>query len=132
MVVPGAEPPSVPEREVLALAQREGVVAFEVPGAELPHFKEGVHEHVTFDAILWRYGLTDPAFLGLTKTVRIAGGGSGDEPEALGPEAAATGFRRRSKDDIEDPREPFPIYSALYACRAWKLEEDGRLEHTGR
>ncbi|MEM0129641.1 MAG: chromate resistance protein, partial [Thermoplasmata archaeon] len=65
------------------------------------------------------------------KIVRVADGGSGDEIEAAGLEAAATGFRHVAKDDLENQRLQFPLYDALYAYCEWKLEEHGHLDHTG-
>ena len=61
----------------------------------------------------------------------MADGGTGAEPEAAGLEAAATGFRLLAKDDHENQRLQFPLYDALYAYCKWRLEEGGRLEHTG-
>ncbi len=131
-VDPEAEFHYVPKDEVLSFAQREGAIPFDTPGAELHHFEDGGQEYVSFDAIVRKYGLRDPALLELAKIVRVADGGSGTEPEAAGLEAAATGFRLISKDDHENQRGQVPLYDALYAYCKWRLEEGGGLEHTGR
>ncbi len=121
----------VPRDRVLEVAKREGATPFDTPGAELFHYEEGGEEFVTFDAVIRRYKLRDPALLELAKIVRVADGGSGKALEAAGLEAAATGYRLIAKDDLENQRLQFPLYDALYAYCRWRLEEGGRLEHTG-
>ncbi len=122
----------VPKDKVMEVAQREGAIPFDVPGAELYHYEEKGEQRVTFDAVIKKYKLSDPALLVLARIVRVADGGSGDEVEAAGLEAAATGFRLMSKDDWENQRLQFPLYDALYAYCKWKAEENGQLEHTAR
>lgn len=122
----------VPKEKVMDVAKKEGAVPFDVPGAELYHFEENGEEFVSFDAVIKKYRLKDPALLELAKIVRVADGGSGREVEAAGLEAAATGFRRIARDDLENQRLQFPLYDALYAYCRWKIEEKGTLEHTGR
>ena len=121
-----------PKEEVMKVAKREGATPFDTPGAELHHYEENGREFVSFDAIIRKYGLKDPALLELAKIVRVADGGSGNEAEAAGLEAAATGFRMMTKDDFENQRLQFPLYDALYTYCKWKVEEGGRLEHTVR
>ena len=121
----------VPNERVLQVAKSEGAIPFDTPGAELHHYEEGGKEYVSFDAVIKKYKLKDPALLELAKIVRAADGGSGREPEAAGLEAAATGFRRMAKDDLENQRLQFPLYDALYSYCKWKVEEGGKLEHTG-
>jgi hypothetical protein len=119
----------VPRERVMEVA-KEGATPFDYPGAELHHFEENGQEFVSFDAIIKKYKLTDPALLELAKIVRVADGGSGSEIEAAGLEAAATGFRLMAKDDFENQRLQFPLYDALYTYCRWKVEEKGKLEHT--
>ena len=76
------------------MAKETGAIPYDAPGAELHHFEAHGHEYVSFDAIIRKYRLTDPALLELAKIVRRADGGSGEAPEAAGLEAAALGFRR--------------------------------------
>lgn len=122
----------VPKEQVMAVAEREGAIPFDAPGAELHHFRDGDQEFVSFDALIRKYGLTDPALLELAKIVRVADGGSGRAPEAAGLEAAAIGFRRIAKDDLENQRLQFPLYDALYAYCKGKEEGRGVREHTER
>lgn len=114
-VDPSAEFLYVAADAVLATAQREGAIPFDVPGAELGHFEDAGRRFVTFDAIVRKYGLHDPALEQLATVVRVADGGSGASPEAAGLQAAATGFRLIARDDLENQRLQFPLYDALYA-----------------
>lgn len=131
-VDPKAEFLYVPKEKVSEVAKKEGAIPFDIPGAELDHFREDGQEFVTFDAIIRKYHVRDPAVLELAKIVRVADGGSGREIEAAGLEAAATGFRMTSGDDLENQRLQFPLYDALYAYCKWRLEQGGHLEHSAR
>lgn len=131
-VDPAAEFLYVPAEKVLETAKIEHATPFDVPGAELNHFEEDGERFVTFDAVIRRYKLADPALLALARIVRVADGGSGDESEAAGLEAAATGFRQIARDDHENQRLQFPLYDALYAYCRWRLEEGGTLQHARR
>jgi hypothetical protein len=106
----------VPKEEVLVVAKREGAIPFDTPGAELHHYQEGEVEYVSFDAVVRKYKLRDPAVLELAKIVRAAdGGGPVDAPEGAGLAAAASGFRATAADDHENLRLQFPLYDALFA-----------------
>lgn len=130
-VDPEAEFLYVPGESVMEVARSRGATPFDTPGAELHHYEESGKEYVSFDAIIRKYKLVDPALLALARIVRVADGGSGQEPEAAGLEAAATGFRLMARDDHENQRLQFPLYDALYAYCQWKVEKGGKLEHTG-
>ena len=129
---PSAEFLYVPKEKVMQVAKTEGAIPFDTPGAELHHYEEAGKEYVSFDAVIRKYKLRDPALVELAKIVRVADGGSGSEIEAAGLEAAATGFRMIAKDDLENQRLQFPLYDALYAYCQWKADQGGKLEHTGR
>lgn len=130
-VDPDAEFLFVPADRVREVAAKEGAIAFDAAGVELTHYKEGVKEFVSFDAIIRKYGLSDPALLELAKIVRGADAKIPDAPpESAGLEAAALGFRQKAKDDFENMRLQFPFYDALYEyCRS-RVAGTGRLEHT--
>ena len=129
---PKAEFLYVPNDQVMKVAKEQSATPFDFPGAKLHHYEEDGQEYVSFDAIIREHKLTDPALLELAKIVRVADGGSGSEPEAAGLEAAATGFRLIAGDDLENQRLQFPLYDALYRYCQWRVEENGRLEHTSR
>lgn len=118
---PNAEFLYVPREQVQEVARREGAIPFDTPGVELHHFEHDGQRFVSFDAIIRKYALTDPALLELAKIVRVADGGSGEMPEAAGLTAAAAGFRALAHDDLENQRLQFPLYDALYAYCQGKL-----------
>src|ERR687891_1509571 len=102
----------VPAREVLAVAEREGAIPYDVPNVELGHHGP----QCSFDAFLERYELHDPALEGLGVIVR--GADTDDHslaPESAGLYAAATGFQAISRDDHYNMAHQFPLYDALYA-----------------
>lgn len=116
---PQAEFLFVPPDRVRETADREGAIAFDAPGVELTHYKDGGMEYVSFDAIMRKYRLTEPALLEVAKIVRGADAKIPDPaPESAGLEAAAMGFRGIAKDDFDNMRLQFPLYDALYEyCR---------------
>ncbi|MCI4438363.1 chromate resistance protein [archaeon] len=121
---PDAEFIFAPRTSVLDIAKKENAIPFDVDGAELNHFVENGYEYVSFDAIIRKYNLKDPALLELAKIVRGADAKIPDEPpESRGLEAAATGFRAISKDDYENMRLQFPLYDALYEYCKIKLKK---------
>ena len=120
----------VPKEEVMDVAKKEDAIPFDTPGAELHHFIENGYEYVSFDAIIRKYGLKDPALLEMAKIVRSADSSPPDAvPEGAGLEAAALGFRLIAKNDHENMKLQFPLYDALYAYCKWKVE-GGKLEHS--
>jgi hypothetical protein len=109
---PEAEFLYVPADQVLAVAEREGAIPFDVPNVELGHHGA----ECSFDAILRKYGLTDPALQRLALIVRGADTAAKDlTPESRGLEAIAEGFRLVYQDDHEQLEREFPVYDALYA-----------------
>ncbi len=106
----------VPAEKVKEVAEREKAIPFDAPGVELTHYFEDGEERVSFDAIIRKYGLKDPALLELAKVVRGADARiPNPPPESAGLRAAAAGFRMISKDDHDNMRLQFPLYDALYA-----------------
>lgn len=120
-----------PVDQVMKIAKEKDAIPFDTPGAELHHFKENGYEFVSFDAIIKKYNLKDPALLELAKIVRSADASPPDaKPEGAGLEAAALGFRKIAKDDHENIKMQFPLYDALYAYCKWRLDKNGKLEHS--
>ena len=115
-VDPQAEFVYVAGEHVATVAKSEGAIPYDVPGAELGHHGP----ECSFDAIVRKYRLTDPALLRLAKIVRGADTDAKDlTPESRGLEAIADGFRRVYQDDHALPAAEMPVYDALYAyCRA--------------
>jgi hypothetical protein len=114
-VDPAPEFRFVPAAEVLAVAEREHAIPYDVPGVELGHRGP----RCSFDAFVERYELADPALLALAAIVR--GADTDDRsltPESAGLYAAATGFQATSRDDFDNMARQFPMYDALYEyCR---------------
>src|SRR5262245_46949873 len=109
-----------PADEVMAVAAREGAIPFDVPGVELGH-----HEgRCSFDAIIEKYAIGDPALYRLALIVRGADTPHKElAPEAMGLEAVADGFRRIYADDRAHLDAEIAVYDALYAC--WRDKEQG-------
>jgi hypothetical protein len=102
----------VPTKGALELAHAKDAIPFVIPGAELSR-KEG---KVTFDAILEKYELTDPALHKLALIVREAdiSGSAAVSPEAPGFRAILHGFFLLDMPDPETLRLELPIFDALY------------------
>jgi hypothetical protein len=105
----------VPASRIEEIAKREGAIPFDAPGVELGHHGD----QCSFDAIIGKYGLKDPALLRLAAIVRAADTGTPEkEPMAAGLEAIAVGYSLRFPDDLENLEAQFDVYDALYAwCR---------------
>jgi hypothetical protein len=106
----------VPKNQVEAVAQSTGAIPFDAPGVELGH-----HEgRCSFESILQKYELADPALLRLARIVHAAdiAADRATDPIAAGLEAIALGFGLRYPDDEENLTHQFEVYDALYAwCR---------------
>jgi len=96
-------------------AVSDGIV-FDVPECELGHHGA----ECSFDAIMRKYQLADPALVELAKIVRSADTTDRSwAPEGAGLEAIADGFRRIARDDHDNLALQFCVYDALYAhCQA--------------
>lgn len=127
----GAQFLFVKSDQVSATAAKEGATAFDAPGAELTHFKENGMERVTFDAVIKKYGLTDPALMDLAEIVRGADTTlTAPRPESAGLEAIAIGFREIARDDHENMSLQFPVYDALYRYCQLRMQGKAKLEHS--
>ena len=107
----------VPADEVLAAADREHAIPYDVKGVELGH----VDGRCSFESIMVKYNLDDPALRKLAKIVHGADVAADVNivPEAAGLKAIAHGFAEVHGDnDHEKIRLETPLYDALYAwCR---------------
>ena len=113
------------------VAKKENATPFDTPGVELTHYKENGKEFVSFDAIIKKYELKDPALQEMARIVRGADARVTDAPaESPGLEAAAMGFRTLAKDDFENMKLQFPLYDALYKYCEMKLQQGAKLEHS--
>jgi len=111
-VDPEAEFLYVPAKQVLSVAEQTGAIPYDVPGVELGHHGP----ECSFDAIIAKYDLSDPALLRLARIVRGADTPAKDlTPESQGLEAIAEGFRLLYEDDHEQLAAESIVYDALYA-----------------
>ena len=106
----------VPADQVMAVAEREDAMPFDVPDVELGHHGA----ECSFDAIIHKYGIKDPALQLLATIVRGADTDARDlTPESAGLHAIAGGFRMVYADDHEQLERELPVYDALYAwCKS--------------
>ena len=111
----------VPKARVEEVVREQGAIPFDVAGVECGHHGDGC----SFDAILKKYGLQDPALLRLARIVNAADTDRLDrDPIAAGLEAIATGFSLRLPDDHQNLEHQFAVYDALYAwCRLQAAKE---------
>ena len=87
----------------------DGIV-FDVPDCELGHHGEDV----SFNSIMKKYNLTDPALMLLGEIVRAAD----SHPAGAGLRWVASGFGALGLSDHEILEREFIVYDALYAeCR---------------
>ena len=111
-VDPEAEFLYVPADRIFEMAKRENAIPFDVPNVELGHHGP----ECSFDAIIKKYNLTDPALRMLAVIVRGADTDAKDlAPECRGLEAIAEGFRLAYHNDHELLERELPVYDALYA-----------------
>jgi hypothetical protein len=106
----------VPANQVKKVAAEIDAIPFDAPDVELGH-----HEgRCSFEAIIQKYELKDPALIRLAKIVHSADVAADidKDPVARGLEAIAVGYGIRYPDDEENLLQQFEVYDALYAwCR---------------
>ena len=102
----------VPADQVLAVTEENGAIPFDVPGVELGHHGD----ECSFDAIVRKYNLTDPALQRMARIVRGADTNATDlAPESAGLAAIAAGFQLAYDEDLRQLEDELPVYDALYA-----------------
>ena len=122
LVDPDAEFLYVAADEVMAVAEREGAIPFDVEGVELGH----VDGRCSFESIMVKYDLNEPGLKRLAQIVHGADVAADRDicSEAAGLYAIAHGFALiHGEADHEKIRLETPLYDALYA---WCREEVGR------
>ena len=106
----------VPKNQVEIIAAQTGAIPFDAPGVELGH-----HEgHCSFESIILKYELKDPALNRLAQIVHAADVAADidSDPIARGLEAIASGFSLRYPDDQTNMDKQFEVYDSLYTwCR---------------
>ena len=118
---PNAEFIFVPTEKIAEIVEKEKAIPFDAPDVELGH--KG--ERCSFDAIIAKYELKDPALLTLAIIVRAADTeNKALALESVGLDAIATGSMMIVKDDYEAIQKGAYIYDALYAyCKLNQLRQ---------
>lgn len=119
-VDPEAEFLFVPKDQVLALSKELAAVPYDIPGAEYSHYED----ECTFDFILKKHGLTDPALGQMAVIIR---GADTDNfqlaAQSAGLWAISAGLSYNFKKDQEQLEVGMKIYDALYAWAKYVQEE---------
>jgi hypothetical protein len=109
---PQAEFLFVPEEQIEAKARELGATPFDIDGCELGHHGEDV----SFNSILKKYNLTEPALVLLGEIVRAADSHPSNPHSAgEGLRWVAFGFSALGLSDAEILDREFVVYDALYA-----------------
>ena len=106
----------VPASQIEPVARESGAIPFDAPGVALGHHQG----KCSFETIIEKYELTDPALLRLAKIVHAADIAADLRADDIAPglEAIAVGYSLRFPDDLENLSRQFEVYDALYAwCR---------------
>ena len=112
----------VPTEDVARVAEREGAIPYDVKDVELGH----VDGRCSFESIMLKYQLTDPALQRLARIVHGADVSADINivPESAGLRAIAQGFALAHGDnDRAKIRLETPMYDALYT---WCQEQVNR------
>jgi hypothetical protein len=102
-----------PKSEIDRLVKATGAIPFDAPGVELGH-----HDgRCSFESIVVKYELNDPALLRMVKIIHAADISEDidTDPIARGLESIASGFRLRFPEDHENLAHQFDVYDSLYA-----------------
>ncbi len=102
----------VPTEQVKAKANELHAIPYDIPGVEYSH--EG--EFCTFDTLMKKHKLIDPALLQMAVIIRGADTDRFDlAPQSAGLWAITAGLSRNYKDDFEMLEIGMKIYDALYS-----------------
>jgi hypothetical protein len=110
----------VPKEQVFSKAKELGAIPYDIPGAEYTH--EG--EYCTFDYIVKKHNLIDPAIQQIATIVRGADTDSFQlAPQAAGLWAISAGLSYNYKDDHEMLAIGMKLYDALFSWSKYVQDE---------
>jgi hypothetical protein len=110
----------VPKEEVFIKAREIEAIPYDIPGAEYTH--EG--EYCTFDYIVKKHNITDPAIQQIATIVRGADTDSFQlAPQAGGLWAISAGLSYNYKEDHEMLSIGMKLYDALYSWAKYAQDE---------
>jgi hypothetical protein len=123
---PEAEFLFLPLEKIPDIVKNKNAIPYDCPDVELGHHGE----KCSFDAIVKRYKVTDPAVLELAKIVRAADTDRYDlAPEAAGLEAIMSGIAYSSKSDKVAVKTAKKVYDAFYVhCKLKLLYQKHKVE----
>jgi hypothetical protein len=103
------------------VVKKEKAIPYDAPGVELGHHGD----KCSFDAIVEKYKIEDPAVLELANIVRAADTDRMNvAPEGAGLDAVMTGISIVAKDDHDAIVKAAPVYDAFYInCKLKLLRE---------
>jgi hypothetical protein len=110
----------VPKEQVFDKARELDAIPFDIPGAEYSHYGE----ECTFDFIIKKHNITDPALLQLAVIIRGADTDHFENaPQSAGLWAISAGLSHNNKNDHEMLAVGVKIYDALYSWAKYVQEE---------
>lgn len=110
----------VPKEQVFEKAKELDAIPYDIPGAEYSHNGD----ECTFDFIIKKHSITDPALLQLAEIVRGADTERFDlAKQSAGLWAISAGLSYNYKDDHEMLETGMKIYDALYSWAKYVQEE---------
>lgn len=110
----------VPTEQVLSKAKELNAIPYDIPNVEYSH--EG--EYCTFDAIIKKHKLTDPALLQMAVIIRGADTDRFDiAKQSAGLWAISAGLSYNYKNDFEMLEIGMKIYDALYSWAKYISKE---------
>jgi len=119
-VDPAAEFIYVPKEVVFEEAEKRGAIPYDIPGAEYSHYGD----QCTFDYIVEKHGLSDPALRQIATIVRGADTHRFDlAPQSAGLWAISAGLSHNYTDDGEQLKIGLKIYDALYSWAKYAQAE---------
>jgi hypothetical protein len=134
-VDPNAEFIFVAPEKIEEIVKEESAIPYDAANVELGHHGE----KCSFDAIIEKYRVANPAVLELAKIVRAADTDKmATVPEAAGLEAIMTGISIVANDDLETIEKARIVYDALYTncklkiIRRLHLDEIKKLDKQDR
>ena len=110
----------VPKKDVIEQAKMLDAIPFDLPGVEYTH--EG--DYCTFDFIVKKHRITDPAIVQIANIVRAADTDRfSNAPQAAGLWAISAGLSYNYADDHEMLAIGMKIYDALYSWAKYVQDE---------
>ena len=110
----------VPKEKVFDEAKRLNAIPYDIPGAEYSHYGD----QCSFDFIVKKHNISDPAILQIAEIVRGADTARFNlAPQAAGLWAISAGLSYNYKNDLEQLEIGMKMYDALYSWAKFVQDE---------